>query len=134
MKNLNGCVSPTGGGCGRMVTRKGLPLMLRLALAIALGFSVVTLAGAEDKKKEDTKATKLEGKLVCTKCKLGETDACGNALVVKDGDKEITYYIKDKGKGEKYHKCSGETAATVTGKITKDGDKKVITDAKVEKK
>jgi len=110
--------------------------MLRLALAIALGVSVVTLAGsgsvtAEDKK--DTKATKLEGKLVCTKCKLSETDACGNALIVKDGDKEITYYLKDKGKGEKYHKCSGEQAVTVTGKVGKDGDKKVITEAKVEK-
>lgn len=112
--------------------------MLRLALAIALGFSVVTLAGnsnatGEDKKKEEVKATKLEGKLVCTKCKLGETDACGNALIVKKDDKEITYYIKDKGKAEKYHKCSGEQAATVTGKVGKDGDKNVITDAKVEK-
>jgi len=109
--------------------------MLRLAFAIALGFSIAGLAGnvtAEDKK-EEKKATKLEGKLVCTKCKLGETDACGNALIVKDGDKEITYYIKDKGKGEKYHKCSGEQAAIVTGKVGKDGDKKIITDAKVEK-
>ena len=108
--------------------------MLRIALAIALGFSVAGLAStvtAEDKKEE--KATKLEGKLVCTKCKLNETDACGNALIVKDGDKQITYYIKDKGKGEKYHKCSGEQAATVTGKVGKDGDKKIITDAKVEK-
>jgi hypothetical protein len=109
--------------------------MLRLALAIALGFSIAGLAGsvtAEDKK-EETKPTKLEGKLVCTKCKLNETDSCGNALIVKDGDKEITYYIKDKGKAEKYHKCSGEQAATVTGKVGKDGDKKIITDAKVEK-
>ena len=112
--------------------------MLRLALAIALGFSVVTLAGnsgisADEDKKDDKKAVKLEGKLVCTKCKLSETDACGNALIVKKDDKEITYYIKDKGKAEKYHKCSGEQAATVTGKVSKDGDKLVITDAKVEK-
>ena len=112
--------------------------MLRIALAVALGFSVVTLAGlngtnAADEK-EKAKEVKLEGKLVCTKCKLSETDACGNALQVKDGDKVITYYIKDKGKGEKYHKCSGEQDAKVTGKLTKDGDKLVITDAKVEKK
>jgi hypothetical protein len=116
--------------------------MLRIALAIALGFSVITLAGttnnagADDKKEE--KAKTLEGKLVCTKCKLSETEACGNALQVKDGDKVITYYIKDKGKAEKYHKCSGEQDAKVTGKVTKekDGDKEklVITDAKVEKK
>src|SRR2546423_8968412 len=110
--------------------------MLRIALAIALGFSIVTLAGvattarAEDKKAE-TKT--LEGKLVCTKCKLSETDACGNALQVKDGDKVVTYYLKDKGKGEKYHKCSGEQAVKVTGVVKKDGDKLIITDAKVEK-
>ena len=113
--------------------------MLRIALAVALGFSVVSLASytvnADDKKDKDTKT--LEGKLVCTKCKLSETDSCGNALQVKDGDKVITYYIKDKGKGEKYHKCSGEQDAKVTGKIVKDKDdeKKLwITDAKVEKK
>jgi len=114
--------------------------MLRIALAVALGFSIVSLAGmantsAADKKEDKKAETKtLEGKLVCTKCKLSETDACGNALLVKDGDKTITYYIKDKGKGEKYHKCSGEQDAKVTGKVTKDGDKMVITDAKVEKK
>ena len=114
--------------------------MLRLALAIALGFSIAGLAGsvtADDDKKEEKKITKLEGKLVCTKCKLSETDACGNALVVKDGDKEITYYIKDKGKAEKYHKCSGEQPAKVSGVVVKekDGDKVklVITEAKVEK-
>lgn len=111
--------------------------MLRLALAVALGFSVIGLSGlngtnAADEK-EKPKEVKLEGKLVCTKCKLSETDACGNALLVKDGDKTITYYIKDKGKKEDYHKCAGEQAAKVTGKLTKDGDKKVITDAKVEK-
>ena len=112
--------------------------MLRIALAVALGFSVITLAGmtvsADDKEKG--KEVKLEGKLVCTKCKLSETEECGNALQVKDGDKTITYYLKDKGKKEKYHKCSGEQDAKVTGKLVKDKDdakKLVIADAKVEK-
>ena len=114
--------------------------MLRIALAVALAFSLITLAGvssnAADKKEEKAKEVKLEGKLVCTKCKLMETEACGNALQVTKDDKVITYYLKDKGKGEKYHKCSGEQAATVTGKVSKDKDdekKLIITDAKVEK-
>ena len=109
--------------------------MRRAALAIALGFSVVTLAGVTSTNAADDKAkeVKLEGKLVCTKCKLSETDTCGNALQVKEGDKVVTYYLKDKGKAEKYHKCAGEQPAKVTGKLTKDGDKLVITDAKVEK-
>src|SRR5947207_15371946 len=94
--------------------------MLRYVLALALGFSVVALsqvAVTADDKKDDKKATKtLEGKLVCTKCKLSETDTCGNALQVKEGDKVVTYYIKDNGKAEKYHKCSGEADAKVTRK------------------
>ena len=110
--------------------------MLRYALALALGFSVIFLSNVAvstaQEKKEEKKT--LEGKLVCSKCKLGETDACGNALQVKEGDKTVTYYIKDKGKGEKYHKCSGEADAKVTGKITEKDGKKYIEDAKVEKK
>ena len=112
--------------------------MLRYALALALGFSVVALSGvatsvAQDKK-DDKKATKtLEGKLVCSKCKLSETEACGNALQVKDGDKTVTYYLKDKGKAEKYHKCSGEADAKVTGKVVEKDGKKYIEDAKVVK-
>ena len=115
--------------------------MLRIALAVALAFSLITLAGvnsnaAEDKKDDKAKVTKLEGKLVCTKCKLSETEECGNALLVTKDDKVITYYLKDKGKKESYHKCSGEQAVIVTGKVSKDKDdekKMIITDAKVEK-
>lgn len=110
--------------------------MLRYVLALSLGFSIVVLANvavsnAADEKKGEKKT--LEGKLVCTKCKLSETDACGNALLVKEGTKTVTYYIKDKGKGEKYHKCSGEQAAKVTGTVTEKDGKKYITDAKVVK-
>ena len=105
-----------------------------LALALALGFSVAALTGVvtADDKKAETKT--LEGKLVCTKCKLSETDACGNALQVKEGDKTVTYYIKDKGKAEKYHKCSGEKEVKVTGKVSEKDGKKVIEEAKVEDK
>jgi len=110
--------------------------MLRIALALVLGFSIVAFSDntptATAQKKGDTKT--LEGKLVCGKCKLGETDACSNALQVKDGDKTITYYLKDKGKGEKYHKCSGEAEVKVTGKVSEKDGKKIIEDAKVEKK
>ena len=111
--------------------------MLRIALAIALGFAAVTIAGtatsvrAEDKK-DETK--KLEGKLTCTKCALGETDKCGHALLVKDGDKEIKYYLNDKGGAEKYHGkcCKADVDATVTGKIVEKDKKKMIDSPKVE--
>ena len=108
--------------------------MLRYVLALALGFSVVALSGVATtaQEKKDKKATTLEGKLVCTKCKLSETDKCGNALIVKEGDKEITYYLQDKGKAEKYHKCSGEKDATVTGVVSEKDGKKIISNAKVK--
>ena len=87
--------------------------MLRKLLAVALGlgaFTLAAMAAPETDKKSPAKAeTKtLEGNLVCTKCNLAETDKCGNALVVKDGDKDVTYYLNDKGAKDKYHVCSGK--------------------------
>lgn len=112
--------------------------MLRFALAAALGFAAVTLAGvtfttAQEKKDKDALKT-LEGKLVCGKCKLSETDACSNVLLAKgEKDKEVKYYLTDKGKAESYHKCSGEVAVKVTGKVVEKDKKLTIVDAKVEK-
>jgi hypothetical protein len=113
--------------------------MLRIALALALGFAAVTLAGstfsarAEDKK---TEAKKFEGTLTCTKCALSETKACGHALIVKEGGKDVKYYIVDKGGKEAYHKecCTADVKAVVTGKPGEKDGKKIIEDAKVEVK
>jgi hypothetical protein len=106
--------------------------MLRFALAAALGFAAVTLFGvtttarAEDKKAE-TKT--LEGTLTCTKCALKETKMCAHALIVKEGDKKVTYYIADKGGREPYHKncCTADVdGVKVSGKIVKKEDKLTI--------
>ncbi len=104
-----------------------------LALAIglmALSFSVVALA--EDKK-ADKETKKLEGKLTCTKCALQETDKCGHALKVKDGDKEVIYYLDDKGGKEAYHGkvCKEDKDATVEGKVVEKDGKKHIESPKV---
>jgi hypothetical protein len=110
--------------------------MLRAALALALGFAVVTLAGtgsfAADEKKAETK--KLEGKLTCTKCSLSETKACGHALVVKEGEKEVKYYLSDKGGKESYHGkcCQAPVDAVVTGKVVEKEKKLTIEEPKVE--
>jgi hypothetical protein len=110
--------------------------MLRIALAVALGLGAVTLAGigslvAQDKKEE--KKT-LEGTLTCTKCALGETKACGHALIVKEGDKKVNYYLVDKGGKEPYHKhcCTADVDAKVTGKVGEKDGKKIIEEPKVE--
>ncbi|MFO0823209.1 MAG: hypothetical protein U0792_08825 [Gemmataceae bacterium] len=113
--------------------------MIRFALAALLGIATITLAGvnttaarAEDKKAE--KKT-LEGTLTCTKCALKETKACGHALIVKDGDKKVTYYIADKGGKEPYHKacCTADVdGVKVTGTVGEKDGKKTISAAKVE--
>lgn len=104
--------------------------MLRAILALVIGFGALSLVALAD----DKESKKLEGKLSCTKCSLSETDKCGNALVVKEGGKDVTYYLKDKGAKEKYHKsiCQEPKEATVTGKVTEKDGKKYIEDAKVE--
>jgi hypothetical protein len=112
--------------------------MFRIALAVALGFGVITLAGlgntaVAQKKDKDAKKT-LEGTLTCTKCALGETKACGHALIVKEGDKKVNYYLVDKGGKEPYHKhcCTADVDAKVTGKVVEKDGKKTIENPKVD--
>ena len=119
--------------------------------AVALAFAAAPLVADDKPKTEPTKGekakkeVKLDGKLVCTKCELNETKACGHALVVKekkDGkETEVTYYLNDSGATEKYHKmiCTEPKEATVKGKLGeekgKEGKmKKVIIEPKVEVK
>ncbi len=104
--------------------------MLALGAA-ALCVLVLTLQA--DAKKADDKEVTLKGKIVCTKCTLKETADCGNAIQVKDGDKTVTYYIKDDGKAETYHGkfCTNKgVAGSVTGVVSEDGSKKFITPSK----
>ncbi len=115
--------------------------MLRKMFAMFVGAAALALfvgSGAVAEDKKDEKKT-LEGKLVCTKCELKETKACGHALLVKDGDKEVKYYfLNDKGGKETFHKeiCSEPKDAKVTGtvveKTEKDVKKMYIKDYKVE--
>ena len=110
-------------------------LFVALVAAFALTMAPVV---AEDKKTaEEVKATTLEGSLVCTKCELKETKACGHCLLVKDAKDEkktIKYYLDDKGGKEKYHGdiCQAPKDAKVTGKVSEKDKKMTITDAKVE--
>jgi len=112
--------------------------MLRSVLAAAFGLVLVLSAGsstdAQDKTKEKAKTVTIEGKMVCTKCTLSETDKCGHAVKVKDGEKTLTYYIDD---SKTFHgavcPAGNELAVKVTGVAGKDGDKLTITKAKLEK-
>ena len=117
--------------------------MLRnLLLAVVGVFALVAVpAIADDKKdekKSDKKEVKLEGDMVCGKCKLKETKECANVIQVKDGDKTVTYYLDDKGADEDYHDglCGGgkKEGAKVTGTVTEKDGKKWVKPTKVEEK
>ncbi len=112
--------------------------MIRSVLAFAvfaLGGSVFTLS-AEDKPAD--KEVKLTGTLVCAKCnlKLEGVKKCTNALLVKDGDKTVTYLIADKGNDEDYHEdvCGGaaKPGVTVTGVVSEKDGKKWVKASKVD--
>ena len=106
-----------------------------VALTAALALLVVVPVFAADDKKKEEKELKLSGDLVCTKCKLKQTEACGHALIVTEGKEKVTYYIADKGAKEGYHKdcCTKTAPATVTGgKVVEKDSKKTIEGGKVE--
>jgi len=111
--------------------------MMRFALAAALGIAAVTLAGVTANVRAEDKAEKktLTGTLTCTKCALKETKVCGHALIVKEGDKSVTYYLADKGGKEPYHKacCTADVdGVKVTGTVSEKDKKKTIAEPKVE--
>jgi uncharacterized protein DUF6370 len=103
-----------------------------LALTLAVLFAVALTVRA-DEKKADTKEVTVKGTFVCTKCALQETADCGNAIQVKDGDKTVTYYLKDDAKAAPYHGkfCTKKgVTGSVTGVVSEDGGKKYITPSK----
>jgi hypothetical protein len=104
----------------------------KLVLCLAVVFAAVVIAQAADKGEKKGKEVTLKGEICCSKCALKETAKCGNAIKVKEGDKEVVYYFKDKGKGAPYHKeiCTGAKAGSVTGVVSEKDGKKYITPAK----
>jgi hypothetical protein len=105
-------------GLRREVTMKAVRLMLGLVVV----FAMVSMVRAE----KDEKVVTLKGTMCCGKCCLKECEKCTNAIVVKDGDKEVTYFLDDKGGKEPYHKgiCTEKKKGTVKGVVSeKDGKK-----------
>ncbi len=100
-------------------------------LGVGIVCAVVLIARAEDDKK--AKAKTLKGELGCPKCVfMLDTSItkgkCGNAIKVKDGDKEVIYVLDDKGGKEAYHKgiCSGTKKGSVKGVVSKKGEQSYV--------
>lgn len=102
--------------------RKLFPM---LAVAgLILGSSATLLAG-------DDKETTITGDASCAKCKLKETKECQNVVVVKDGDKEVKYYMDMKNKVAKENHgkggfCQGGKKVKVVGTVTEKDKVKMI--------
>ena len=103
---------------------------LSMALGLTLVFALALTASAEEKKAE--KKT-YEGTLTCAKCDLKLETKCMTVLKVKDGDKDVVYYLDEKS-GKANHKaiCTEAKKAKVTGTVKKDGEKQILTATKVE--
>lgn len=108
--------------------RKFFPL-----LAVAAFFSFVGYALADGDKT-------ITGDAVCAKCALKEASTCQNVVLVKEGDKEVKYYLEGP-ESKKAHGALGICTAKkdapvkvkVTGTCEKKDDKLVITVSKIEK-
>ena len=102
-----------------------LSILGTLALLVALA----PRSGAQEKE------VTLKGTILCAKCALKETKECTTAIVVKEGEKKLTYYFKDKGVKEGYHEevCGGDRKeGSVTGTVLEKVGKKWISPKKVE--
>jgi hypothetical protein len=104
---------------------------------LSLLAAVVLLAGAGLAGLADTKSESvtLKGKFECSKCELHETADCGNVLAVKDGAKEVKYYLVDNelSKGEHKSICAApKDGVTVTGTVSEKDGKKWLTATRIE--
>jgi hypothetical protein len=100
---------------------------MKVAFSMLLGLALV-LALVVGVQAEDKEVT-LKGTILCAKCELKESKTCQNAIRVKENDKEVVYYFKDKGNKASYHKeiCQGPKDGSVTGKVSEKDGKKYIT-------
>ena len=61
----------------------------------------------------------ITGDGICTKCKLGETTSCGNAVRVQEKAKTIIYYLVQSKTSKDSHEyfCKGIQRVKVTGTL-----------------
>jgi hypothetical protein len=95
-------------------------------LCLGIVFAAAAVATAQDDKSE-TKT--LKGELGCGKCVFKVAKGkCVNCIKVKEDDKEVIYFLDDKGAKESYHKkiCTDSAPGSVKGKVSKKDDKMII--------
>ena len=102
---------------------------MRAAWSVVLGLAVV-LALIANASAEDKEVT-LKGTITCAKCDLKLEKKCHTVIKVKEGDKDVVYYLDDKSAKANHKKiCTEAKEGSVTGKVSEKDGKKYITPKK----
>ena len=105
--------------------RKLFPMLAVTGLFLG---ATVTVLAAEDKT--------ITGTAECAKCTRKETKSCQAAVKVKEGDKEVVYYLTQNDVAKKFHEkiCPPNSSAKikVTGDLTEKDGKQVITPTEIK--
>lgn len=99
---------------------------LRALLCLAMLFVFSAMVQAEDDKGE---SKTLKGELGCGKCVFKVAKGkCVNCIKVKEGDKEVVYFLDDEGAKAKYHSkiCTDSAKGSVKGTVSKKDGKMMI--------
>jgi hypothetical protein len=107
--------------------------LLALTAVFAVALAVNAADKDKDKDKPADKEVTLKGTFTCGKCDLKMSDDCATVIKVKGDDgKDVVYWLKDGGKGEKYHEkcCTAPAKGSVTGIVAEKDGKKWITPSK----
>ena len=101
----------------------------------ALFISAVAAFPAAGVQASNSKEVTLKGTIMCARCALKETKKCQTVIRVREGGKDVTYYLDDKGNKEEHHEevCGGaKKEGSVTGVVSEKDGKKWIKPSKVE--
>jgi len=75
---------------------------------------------------DDAKEKTLKGTLTCGKCGLSLAPACHTVLQVKEGDKDVVYWL-DPAKGKEHKEiCAEPKKGSVTGAVSEKDGKKFV--------
>lgn len=101
---------------------------LSILSLLTVSMLVASISYAADKE------VTLKGEGKCAKCALGETKTCQNAVVVKEGDKSVTYYFEANKISDGFHKtiCTDPKQISVVGTVKEEGGKKMLVASKIE--
>ncbi len=108
--------------------RKFFPILA--VLGLFLGATATVLAATAEEKT-------ISGDATCAKCSLKEAKTCQNVVLVKEGDKEVKFYMDMTNKLAKDNHakagfCQSDKKVKVTGEVTEKDGKKFIAPTKIE--